>query len=152
MPGPLGPFVAGFARQGPAVATLSVFVEPLIRIARVPLVYRPPGGMPDVAPLPALRNGHVTFGSFTRTARITERVVSVWSRILQAVPGSRLVLNSKPMVPPEYLYGLCSSVAFMEAFASRVTGTSGSHQRVKPRLGFSPPAAGQALFSPLYFE
>ena len=38
----------------------------------------------------------------------------------------------KPVVSREYLFGLFSSDSFLKTFASLVTGTSGSHQRVKP--------------------
>ncbi|WBT38303.1 O-linked N-acetylglucosamine transferase, SPINDLY family protein [Hyphomicrobium sp. DMF-1] len=72
------------------------FSERPIRLSRMPHVYVPPEGMPDVAPLPALKNGFVTFGCFSRPARINEDVIKAWVRILKSVPNSRLVLNSKP--------------------------------------------------------
>jgi len=71
-----------------------LFSERILRLGRVPLVYQPPSAMPEVGPLPARRNGHVTFGCFSRTARINEQVVALWSRILQRLPDARLVLNS----------------------------------------------------------
>ncbi|MEL3889762.1 tetratricopeptide repeat protein [Ferrovibrio sp. MS7] len=73
-----------------------LFSERIVRLGRSPLVYRPPEAMPEVGPLPALRNGHVTFGSFSRTVRLNEKVIALWSRLLKRVPDSRLVLNSKP--------------------------------------------------------
>ena len=72
------------------------FSERPIRLSRMPHVYVPPEGMPEVAPLPALKNGYVTFGCFSRPARINEDVIKAWARILKSVPNSRLVLNSKP--------------------------------------------------------
>jgi predicted O-linked N-acetylglucosamine transferase (SPINDLY family) len=78
----------------------AVFSEHLLRLSRLPLAYRPPEGMPPVASLPAQATGHVTFGYFGRTVRLNEDVVAVWSRILLAVPGSRLVLNSTPYAEP----------------------------------------------------
>ena len=74
----------------------AVFSEQLVRLPRMPLAYRPPDGMPPVAPLPAPANGCVTFGYFGRTVRLNDGVIAAWSRILHAVPGSRLVLNSAP--------------------------------------------------------
>jgi predicted O-linked N-acetylglucosamine transferase (SPINDLY family) len=44
------------------------------------------------------RTGPITFGSFTRTVRINQRVIALWARVLQAVPGSRLLLNNKPFL------------------------------------------------------
>jgi predicted O-linked N-acetylglucosamine transferase (SPINDLY family) len=78
----------------------AVFSEQLVRLPRIPLAYRPPEEMPSVAPLPAPAKGCVTFGYFGRTVRLNEAVVAVWSRILHAVPGSRLVLNSAPYAEP----------------------------------------------------
>ncbi len=67
-----------------------------IRLPRIPLAYRPPDGMPPPAPPPAPIVGHVTFGHFGRTVRLNERVIACWARILHAVPGARLALNSAP--------------------------------------------------------
>lgn len=71
------------------------FVE---RIWRMPnaYCYAPQDGMPDVAPLPAIRKGHPTFGHFGRNERINDRVLAAWAAILAAVPTGRLLLNSKP--------------------------------------------------------
>ena len=74
----------------------TLFSERIVRLPRVPFAYLPPAGMPPVAPLPAARNGCVTFGYFGRTERLNDRVVAAWARILHAVPGSRLVLNNRP--------------------------------------------------------
>lgn len=51
----------------------------------------------EVGPLPAGRNGHITFGCFNKIEKVNDRVIACWSRILQAVPGSRLFLKSKPL-------------------------------------------------------
>lgn len=50
---------------------------------------------PEVEPLPALKNGHITFGSLTRAVRVNNRVIEAWARILQAVPGSVLRLDAR---------------------------------------------------------
>jgi protein O-GlcNAc transferase len=72
-----------------------LFSERVIRLGRVPLAYRPPEGMAEIGTLPALRNGHVTFGHFGRTVRLNESVVATWAALLQAVPKARLMLNAK---------------------------------------------------------
>ena len=56
--------------------------------------YSPPPYAPDVVPLPALARGHVTFGCFNNTAKITPLVIATWARVLRAVPGARLVLKA----------------------------------------------------------
>ena len=45
-------------------------------------------------PLPKLRNGHVTFGSFNNFNKINDDVIKVWSNILNKVEGSKLLLKS----------------------------------------------------------
>jgi len=80
----------------------ALFAERVIRLPRIPLVYQPPDGMPDVSPPPVLTSGHVTFGYFGRVERLNPRVIAVWSRILRQVPSSRLMLNSLPFVEPAF--------------------------------------------------
>ncbi|MDH5526679.1 MAG: tetratricopeptide repeat protein [Nitrospirota bacterium] len=56
--------------------------------------YEPPPDSvaPEVGPLPAVANGHVTFGSVMNPRKINERVIGLWSRVLTQVPGSQLKL------------------------------------------------------------
>lgn len=49
---------------------------------------------PAVSALPAQARGFVTFGSFSSAARTGDRVIATWSQVLQAVPGSRLLLGN----------------------------------------------------------
>lgn len=70
------------------------YSEFLYRLPGAFLCYEPPEKAPAVAPLPMKRNGHVTFGSFNMLPKITDVVISVWSRILKQIPGSRLVLKN----------------------------------------------------------
>ena len=57
------------------------------------LCFAPPGGLDDVAPLPAFAKGLVTFGCFNRVAKVTDPVLDLWARLLARVPGSRLLLK-----------------------------------------------------------
>lgn len=65
------------------------------RVLRLPCftVVPIPAEMPAVAPLPAARTGTVTFGCFGSPAKIATQTVSVWCRVLHAVPGARLLLK-----------------------------------------------------------
>jgi len=42
---------------------------------------------------PMIRNGHVTFGVFNRIDKISDRALTVWSKLLQAVPGSIIMIK-----------------------------------------------------------
>lgn len=70
------------------------FAEKVLRLPACRFVFAPPVSRPDPGPLPALRNGYVTFGSFNRMAKINDRVAQVWARILAAVPDAVLVLKN----------------------------------------------------------
>ena len=67
--------------------------EPLIRLDRCFLAYEPQS-WPAITPPPCLANGHVTFGSFNNFTKINEPLIGLWARVLNAVPGSRMVLKS----------------------------------------------------------
>ena len=57
-----------------------------------------------MAPLPALRNGHLTFGSFNRLSKINRNVVAVWGEVLRALPTARLKIAACPRSgPPQHL-------------------------------------------------
>jgi protein O-GlcNAc transferase len=66
-------------------------VEQLLRLPAPFICYRPPQDAPDVAPR---ENGDIVFGSFNALVKVNEPLVALWSRVLAAVPRSRLVLKS----------------------------------------------------------
>jgi len=68
--------------------------EALVRMPRCFVCYRPADDAPDVAPLPALANGFVTFGTFNHFPKITPEMLDAWAKILLAVPGSGLLIKS----------------------------------------------------------
>ncbi len=71
-----------------------LYSERMLRLADGYICYSPPPYAPDVAPLPALASGHVTFGCFNNLAKITAHVIATWAEVLHTVPGSRLVLKT----------------------------------------------------------
>lgn len=82
----------GFA--DPPGMTEQFHSEKLVRLPECFSCYQPPRDAPDVARLPALKNGYVNFGSFNNLAKINREVMTVWAKILQAVPDSRLILKN----------------------------------------------------------
>ncbi|MCQ6483085.1 hypothetical protein NPN19_24945, partial [Vibrio parahaemolyticus] len=43
-------------------------------------IFEPHPQSPDVNPLPALRNGHLTFASFNRPKKINDEVLELWAQ------------------------------------------------------------------------
>lgn len=69
--------------------------ERLVRLAGGFHCYSAPLDAPDVAPLPASRNGFMTLASFNHLTKVTPGVIATWARILLALPDSRLLLKGK---------------------------------------------------------
>ncbi|MDX1485487.1 MAG: tetratricopeptide repeat protein, partial [Alphaproteobacteria bacterium] len=59
-----------------------------------------PGTTPEPGPLPALANGAVTFGCFNNLTKLTDAVIALWARVLEAVPGARLFLKAGQLGAP----------------------------------------------------
>lgn len=66
--------------------------EALLRLPRVFACYRPHGHAPEVSALPALATGQLTFGSLHRPEKLNGVVIALWSRLLQSLPGARLLI------------------------------------------------------------
>ena len=98
------------------------FSEEPWRLPAPGCAYQPPAELtPDVSDLPALRNGYVTFGSLTRTVRINDPLLRVWSEILARVPNSRLRLDQK----------LFAHEGMRELFWKRLEGLGLPRERVE---------------------
>jgi len=78
----------------PPGITEQFYTEKLLRLPESLWCYMPDKDSPEVAQLPALRAGYITFGSFNNFMKISYETVSVWSTILQSVPDSRLLLKT----------------------------------------------------------
>jgi protein O-GlcNAc transferase len=81
------------------------YTEKLVRLPGCFAVYRPHIRYPlhrfdaryQVAELPALRHGHITFGSCNNIAKISEQSVQAWCEVLRQVPGSRMLIEGKDL-------------------------------------------------------
>ena len=79
------------------------FVEPIISLPIGRWCYSP---AIDPAPLisdpPSIKNGYITFGSFNNTLKYNDQVYAVWSKILLAVPNSKLILKWRTFNDPQF--------------------------------------------------
>jgi len=70
-----------------------LYTEKVWRLPETYVCFTPPDPDIPLTGLPAMRNRHVTFGSFGNPAKLNDAVISCWSDILRLVPGSVLLLK-----------------------------------------------------------
>ena len=95
------------------------YTETLLRMPEIFSCFRAPERSPDVAELPALNNGYVTFGSFNNLAKITPEVVRLWARIINQVPDSRLVLKCWGLLDDKSVKQMIQDVFSMNGVSSK---------------------------------
>lgn len=68
------------------------------KIAYLPALapFSPEKLSPPINMLPAMRNGHITFGSFNRMDKLRRDVIALWAQLLRAVPNSRMLIGAMP--------------------------------------------------------
>ena len=76
----------------PPERTTERFVETLVPVPCL-VNHAPPSPSPPLARPPSAGAGRITFGSFNNPAKVTGRVIALWAEVLDAVPGSRLLLK-----------------------------------------------------------
>lgn len=86
------------SRTDPPGAADAMAVERLERLDPCFLCYRPAAAAPE--PVAPPEGAPVTFGSFNVAAKINAPLLRLWARLLEAVPGSRLLLKSKNLGMP----------------------------------------------------
>lgn len=73
------------------------YTEKIYRMPDDYIVYYPPYYAPRVLDLPAKKNGFVTFGNLNNLAKTNSYSIEIWSKILHAVPNSRMLLKGSKM-------------------------------------------------------
>lgn len=68
------------------------FSERLLPLAQSYWCYRPAQNSPSVGPLPAAKNGYVTFGSLNSLAKLNVKVIREWAKLIGTI-NSRLMLH-----------------------------------------------------------
>jgi predicted O-linked N-acetylglucosamine transferase (SPINDLY family) len=78
------------------------YTEKLFRLNCGFLCYQPPAEAPEITPQPPVTSrGYITFGSFNNLPKLGPDVKKLWSDVLKTVPGSKLMIKTKPMNDPE---------------------------------------------------
>lgn len=109
------------------------FTEKIWRLPHTRLCFTPPAGAPEVGPLPALRNGHLTLGCTNALIKLNDGVIATWSKILHTLPTAVLLLKAK-----ELGYGPAAQ-ALLQKFEA---------QGIDPqRITLEGPSERQAYFS-----
>jgi predicted O-linked N-acetylglucosamine transferase (SPINDLY family) len=78
----------------PPEIDLSFYSEQTVRLPRNYLCYAPLGDAPEVSPPPCLSGDGVTFGCLNNFMKCSAASLDLWARILQAIPGARLILHA----------------------------------------------------------
>ena len=94
--------------------------ERLVRLEPVFLCYAGPPDAPEPDPPPCLAAAHITFGSFNNIMKLSPSVVTTWSSVLTAVPGSRLMLKSSSPIDETATEGLLARFAAQGVAPGRV--------------------------------
>lgn len=76
------------------------YVESVLRLPDCYVCYSPPEYAPPVSPLPARKNGYLTFGCFNNLAKINRAVTDLWIRLLHELPDARLLVVTKALGDP----------------------------------------------------
>jgi predicted O-linked N-acetylglucosamine transferase (SPINDLY family) len=79
--------------------TPELATEKIYRLPRCWVCYQPSNLAPAVAPCPT-SDARVVFGSFNDFSKLTPDVIETWSRLLQRLPGSRLLVMARTLGDP----------------------------------------------------
>ena len=80
----------------PQGLTEEFHTEEIVRLPEGSLCYQPPAQDIPVVPVD-VAPGNVTFASFNNNAKVSPAAIALWSKVLLAVPGAKLLLKSRPL-------------------------------------------------------
>lgn len=70
--------------------------EELVLLPDFFMCFKPTPDSPSVNDLPAIQAGHITFGSFNANVKVNSEVIELWSKILNSISDSRLIMLTVP--------------------------------------------------------
>jgi protein O-GlcNAc transferase len=100
------------------------YTEKFVYLPSALVIFQSEPGAPEVNGLPALSGEGFTFACLNNPSKLNERVIALWARILQAVPGSRLMLGNAKATEEKWL---------LELFARH--GVGSERLLLQPRVG-----------------
>ena len=77
-----------------------LYTERVLRLDGCFLCFHPHQDAPEPAAPPSETNGSITFGSFNHLSKLSLTAIRLWARVLDMVPGSRLVLKALALTDP----------------------------------------------------
>ncbi len=79
-----------------------------------------------------LRNGHVTFGVFNRIYKISDEAIRLWSKIMRAVAGSKIILKHGLLDDPLLRDGLIARFVAQGIAEENITclGSTSRHEHL----------------------
>jgi predicted O-linked N-acetylglucosamine transferase (SPINDLY family) len=84
------------ATSNQQLATIPHYSETSILLPHTFWCYDPQSDTPAPSDLPALTNGHITFGCLNNFCKVTDPTLSLWRKVLAANPTSRMILMAPP--------------------------------------------------------
>jgi len=96
------------------------FTESIIRLPETRFCFTPPAVELDITVLPALTNGFVTYACFNSLSKLSEDVLELWAKVLDATPGSRLLLKSQQLSEKLTQHAIYERFAFLGIDGSRL--------------------------------
>ena len=71
------------------------YTEKVLRLPEISQCFTPPDYDVQINSLPALKKGFLTFGCINKLTKVNDDVIILWSKILQLVPNSKLILKNR---------------------------------------------------------
>lgn len=96
------------------------FTESVCYLPETRLCFTAPKPELPVSPVPAIRNGFVTFGCFQARTKLTETQLALWGQVLREIPDARLRLASHQI----------DEAASLQEFVDRLQGAGLDTARV----------------------
>ena len=78
----------------PPEVNTEYYSEASVRLPETYWCYQLLDTLPPIAPLPAVKQGYLTFGCLNNFCKVTALTLTVWRDLLRGVPNSRLLLHA----------------------------------------------------------